>query len=123
MRVTLSQALYILCLPGLAMYGSVLRAEPPPAASKSASSDASSFSLKKEEALQKPVTIEAVDLPLGDLLKDLSRKSGVSLLTVPKVEDQRVSVHLTAQPLHQVMTRLCGLFFRRAPALESRSST
>jgi hypothetical protein len=92
-----------------ALGGSAQRVEPRKPVSGKVSRDASAFSLKAETALQKPITIEATDLPLGDLLKELSQDSDVSLLTMPKIEDQRVTLHLTAQPLYQVMTRLCGL--------------
>ena len=104
-----SKGCLIFCLIGLVASGSTLLAGPPPVSPKTVSRGSSAFSLKAEEALQKPVSLEATDLPLGDLLKDLSRKANVSLTGMAKIEDQRVTLHLTTQPLHQVMSRLCGL--------------
>ena len=73
------------------------------------SPDVPAFSIQTEQMLQTPISLEETDRPLGDLLNDLSRKLDVSLATVPNTEDQRVTLHLVAQPLYQVMTRLCGL--------------
>ncbi|MCW3100012.1 MAG: hypothetical protein JWL77_5630 [Chthonomonadaceae bacterium] len=109
MRTIILRGSFVVCLLGWAFGSSAQRVEPRPPAAGKVSRDASAFSLKAEAALQKAITIEATDLPLGDLLKELSQEADVSLLTIPKTEDQRVTLHLTAQPLYQVMTRLCGL--------------
>lgn len=59
--------------------------------------------------LQETVNVETTDRPLSDVLSGLSPKLKVDLITSSQVADQRVTLHVTDQPLHHVMWRLVGL--------------
>lgn len=56
--------------------------------------------------LQQKITLEATDRTLGDVLKDLSPTLKVDLSASARIADQRITLHLTDQPLYLLMERL-----------------
>lgn len=65
--------------------------------------------LRDNPLLQEKVTLEATNRPLGDCLAELSPKLKVDLSVASQVADQRVTLHLTDQPLYLLMERLPAL--------------
>ena len=62
--------------------------------------------LRDDPLLQERVSLEATDRPLGDVLKELSPRLKVDLTASPAIADQRVTLHLTDQPVYLLMNRL-----------------
>lgn len=62
--------------------------------------------LRDDPLLQQKVTLEATDRPLGEVLKALSPALKVDLTASSQIANQRVTLHLSDQPLHLLMNRL-----------------
>src|SRR5262249_49172223 len=65
--------------------------------------------LTDDPALKANVSAELTDLPLSDALVELARQTKVDLSAEAPIGRQRVTLHLSGQPLSQVMARLTRL--------------
>lgn len=65
--------------------------------------------LRDDPLLQEKFSVEVTDRPLGDVLKELSPRLKVDLTASSQVADQRVTLHLTDQPVYLLMNRLPAL--------------
>ncbi|MGI4787271.1 MAG: hypothetical protein ACRYFS_00325 [Janthinobacterium lividum] len=79
----------------------------PPALAADLSSPTLTF--QADPDLQKKVTIDAVDCPVGDVLSKLSLKLKTDLIASSEVADQRITLKLANQPVLDIMTRLTWL--------------
>lgn len=80
----------------------------PPAPVKAAVS-AKPTLLRDDPLLQKKITLEVTDKPLGDVLKGISAKIPADLRASSSIADQRVTLHSTDQPVYVLMDRLLKL--------------
>ena len=65
--------------------------------------------LSDDPLLQAPVTVDAVEQPLGTVLAALSPTLNLDLTAEQNVADQRVTLHIAGQPVYVLMTRLLFL--------------
>lgn len=79
---------------------------PPPHVPMDGTSIVKPLLLRDDPLLQEKVTLEATNRPLGDCLAELSPKLKVDLSVAAQIADQRVTIHITNQPLYLVMNRL-----------------
>lgn len=70
--------------------------------------------LQDDPALQDRITVESTDQPLGDLLTELSPQVKADLTASRHIADQRVTLHVTEEPLYIVMGRLIALLSHAA---------
>lgn len=98
-----------ICFFGWMLHSAALSAQAPAKAAAGQKAPPVAFSLEKENALQKPLSVEATDLPLEVVLRDLSLQADLSLTTTQKIGDQRVTLQIHDQPLSHIMLRLTGL--------------
>lgn len=62
--------------------------------------------LRDDPLLQAPVTVDAVEQPLGDVLAGLNRTMKLDLTAERNVADQRVTLHVAGQPVYVLMNHL-----------------
>ena len=67
------------------------------------------MALRDNPLLQEMFSVEATNRALGDTLANLSHTLKVDLTASPQTADQRVTLHLTDQPLYLLMERLPAL--------------
>lgn len=86
-------------------------AAPPAPAAVVPSTPASQQShvVASDPALQNNVTIDVVGRTIEDVLAQLSQTASVKLNATRTIADQRITLHITDKPLHEVMERLTGL--------------
>lgn len=84
------------------------RAAPAPAPTKEAAPLKSAL-LRDDPLLQQKITLEATDRPLGEVLALLSPRLKADLTVSPSTADQRVTLHLTDQPVYLLLNRLPAL--------------
>jgi hypothetical protein len=65
--------------------------------------------LKDDLRLQVPVTLDVVEQPLGDVLDSLNPTLKLDLSAEQKVADQRITLHVVAEPLYVMMGQLVAL--------------
>ena len=95
----------ILLLAALFLLAGHGGASPTPASVKAAL-PAKSTLLRDDPLLQQKITLDTTDKPLGDVLKDLSATLQTDLTAASQITDQRVTLHLTDQPVYLLMNRL-----------------
>ncbi|HZO89308.1 MAG TPA: hypothetical protein VFB38_13325 [Chthonomonadaceae bacterium] len=66
--------------------------------------------METDPSLQRKVTIDFKGRPLRVVLASIRQRVGVNILAARNLEEFRVSLHVTAQPLGRVMGRLQDLF-------------
>lgn len=65
--------------------------------------------LRDDPLLQQKITLEATDCSVTEVFAQLSPKCQVNFVTSTRVGDQRITLHLTDQPLYIFMGRLIAL--------------
>ncbi len=76
--------------------------------------------LRRDPALAGRVSLEATARPLRDVLRDLSANLPLDLTARSGIGEHRVTLHVSAQPLYQVMERLAGLLSHSPAAAPPR---
>ncbi len=99
----------------------VVAPHPAPPAAKAAAADPAPRLLRDIPQLQPQITLDVTDRPIGDVLAGLPPSLPAALSAARDVADQRVTLHLTAQPLYAVMDRLSRLLSHHADAPEGYS--
>lgn len=100
------RAISLLGLSQAACMGAVPLQAPSAPAAVSMPATVKSTLLRDDPQLQEKLSVEVTNRALGDVLADLSRTLKIDLTASPQVADQRVTLHLTDQPLYRLMGRL-----------------
>ena len=66
--------------------------------------------LAKETALAAPISLQATQMPLAELLAELQKQSGVTLTLAPDAPTVRVTARLKQMPLLEVMNALSRMY-------------
>jgi hypothetical protein len=69
-----------------------------------------SGALETEPSLARPVSVEAVSEPLGDLLPRLGRSLGVTLEASRETQDEKVTLFAKERPAREILGRLAEFF-------------
>lgn len=69
--------------------------------------------LKEDTRLEAPVTLRLPRAPLSQVVKELEQQTGVRLKTSAETADEPAILHISKQPVREVMNRLAALFHYR----------
>lgn len=65
----------------------------------------------RDQRLERKLTVHAKVMPLSDLVRDLSRETGVEIGVAPAIADRKLTLLFEDQPAAIVMARVSSLFF------------